>query len=338
MLFVEARELPMFDLSLTFAAGSSQDGNTPGIAVLTNAMLNEGVAGKDVSAIAQGFEGLGAAFGNGAYRDMAITSLRSLSDKDKRTPALNLFAEVVGKPTFPADSLARIKNQLLAGFEVQKQNPGKLASNELFSRLYGNHPYAHPTDGSAQSISAITLDQIKAFHNKTYTAGNAVIAIVGDLSRAEAEAMASQVSAALPKGPAVAKIAEPVEPKAGVNHIEFPSKQTHLLLAQLGVGRDDPDYPALLLVGLVALLHAGAWWVMQQAKAEPVVTPPEIPEMTVELTSPTPPAPPVEEPPPPPPPLPTSRQRPFSMKGITLRLSSKWRDTISSGLRTAVRL
>lgn len=49
---------------------------------------------------------------------------------------------------------------------------------------------------------------------------------------------------------------------------------------------------ALLLVGLVALLHAGAWWVMQQAKAEPVVTPPEIPEMTVELTSPAPPAPP----------------------------------------------
>ena len=247
VLFVEARELPMFDLSVTFAAGSSQDENTPGLAVLTNAMLNEGVTGKDVGAIAQGFEGLGAAFGNGAYRDMAIASLRSLSDVDKRTPALNLFAEVVGKPTFPADSLARIKNQLLAGFEVQKQNPGKLASNELFSRLYGSHPYGHPTDGSAQSIGSITLDQIKAFHNKAYTAGNAVIAIVGDLSRAEAEAIAAQVSAALPKGPAVAKIAQPVEPKAGETHIEFPSKQTQLLLAQLGVGRDDPDYPALLL-------------------------------------------------------------------------------------------
>ncbi|KQB52628.1 peptidase M16 [Pseudomonas endophytica] len=247
VLFVEARELPMFDLSLTFAAGSSQDGNTPGIAALTNAMLNEGVAGKDVGTIAEGFDSLGAAFGNGAYRDMAITSLRSLSDADKRTPALNLFAEVVGKPTFPADSLARIKNQMLAGFEIQKQNPGTLASNELFSRLYGNHPYAHPSDGTAQSISAITLDQIKAFHSKTYSAGNAVIAIVGDLSREQAEAMASQVSAALPKGPAVAKIAAPVEPKAGATHIEFPSKQTQLLLAQLGVDRDAPDYPALLL-------------------------------------------------------------------------------------------
>ncbi|MGH8375943.1 MAG: insulinase family protein, partial [Pseudomonas sp.] len=93
VLFVEAHELPMFDMRLIFAAGSSQDGDAPGVAVLTNAMLNEGVAGKDVGAIAQGFEGLGADFGNGAYKDMAIASLRSLSAKDKREPALKLFAE-----------------------------------------------------------------------------------------------------------------------------------------------------------------------------------------------------------------------------------------------------
>ncbi len=99
VLFVEAHELPMFDLRLTFAAGSSQDGKTPGLATLTNAMLNEGVAGKDVGAIAQGFEGLGADFGNGSYKDMAIASLRSLSAADKREPALKLFAQVVGKPT-----------------------------------------------------------------------------------------------------------------------------------------------------------------------------------------------------------------------------------------------
>ncbi|MDN5517031.1 MAG: insulinase family protein, partial [Pseudomonas sp.] len=114
VLFVEAHELPMFDLRLTFAAGSSHDDATPGIAALTNAMLNEGVTGKDVSAIAAGFEGLGADFGNGAYRDMAVASLRSLSAADKRTPALKLFAEVVGAPSFPEDALVRIKNQILA--------------------------------------------------------------------------------------------------------------------------------------------------------------------------------------------------------------------------------
>ena len=247
VLFVEARELPMFDLRLIFAAGSSQDGATPGVAMLTNAMLNAGVAGKDVGAIAEGFEGLGADFGNGSYKDMAVASLRSLSASDKREPALALFAEVVGKPTFPADALARIKNQVLAGFEYQKQNPGKLASLELMSRLYGDHPYAHPSEGTEQSIPPISLAQLQAFHEKAYAAGNVVIALVGDLSRSDAEAIAAQVSAALPKGPALAKIPEPVQPKASIGHIEYPSKQTHLLLAQLGIDRADPDYAALSL-------------------------------------------------------------------------------------------
>ncbi len=247
VLFVEARELPMFDLRVTFAAGSSQDGDTPGLATLTNAMLNEGVAGKDVTAIAQGFEGLGADFGNGAYRDMAVATLRSLSAADKREPALKLFAEVVGKPTFPEDALKRIKNQLLAGFEYEKQNPGKLAGKALFARLYGDHPYAHSSDGTADSIPPVTLDQLRAFHAKAYAAGNAVIALVGDLSRGEAETIAAQVSAALPRGPALAKPAQPSEPKPGITHIDFPSKQTHLLLAELGIDRNDPDYAALSL-------------------------------------------------------------------------------------------
>ena len=247
MLFVEARELPMFDMRLTFAAGSSQDQTLPGVAVLTNAMLNEGIKGKDVTAIAEGFDGLGAMFGNGAYRDMAVASIRSLSAPDKREPALKLFSEVVGKPTVPADALARIKNQLLAGFEYQKQNPGSLAGKELFKRLYGNHPYGHPSEGTAETIKPITLAQLKAFHSKAYAAGNAVIALVGDLSRDEAQAMAAQVSASLPKGPALAKLPAPVEPKAGETHIEFPSKQTHLMLAQLGITRNDPDFAALSL-------------------------------------------------------------------------------------------
>lgn len=247
VLFVEAHQLPMFDLRLTFAAGSSRDGDAPGLAMLTNAMLNEGVPGKDVTAIAEGFENLGADFGNGAYRDMAVASLRSLSDPAQREPALALFAQVIGQPTFPEDSLARIKNQVLAGFEFQKQNPGKLAGLKLFEQLYGDHPYAHPSEGTERSIPPITIAQLRDFHAKAYAAGNTVIALVGDLDRAQAEAVAAQVSAALPKGPALPPLAAPQAPKPGLTHIEFPSKQTHLLLAELGIDRRDPDYAALSL-------------------------------------------------------------------------------------------
>ena len=247
VLFVAAPQLPMFDLRLTFAAGSSQDAGTPGLAALTNAMLNEGVPGKDVTAIAEGFESLGAQFGNGAYRDMAVASLRSLSAREQREPALALFQQVIGQPTFPEDALARIKNQLLAGFEYQKQNPGKLAALQLFERLYGDHPYAHPSEGTEQSIPPIGTAQLRAFHQRAYAAGNVVIALVGDLSRAEAERIAADVSAALPEGPALPTIAQPQAPKPGLSHIEFPSSQTHLMLAELGVDRREPDYAALVL-------------------------------------------------------------------------------------------
>lgn len=247
VLFVEARQLPMFDLRLTFAAGSSRDDGVPGVATLTNAMLNEGVPGKDVTAIAQGFEGLGADFSNGGYRDMALVGLRSLSATEQREPALALFEQVIGQPTFPEDSLARIKNQLLAGFAYQKQNPGKLAGLELFRRLYGEHPYGHPSEGTEQTVPGISREQLQAFHQRAYAAGNAVIALVGDLSRGEAEAIAAQVSAALPKGSALPATEQPAEPKPGLSHIDFPSTQTHLMLAELGIDRRDPDYAALTL-------------------------------------------------------------------------------------------
>ena len=247
VLFVEARELPMFDLRLTFAAGSSQDRGVHGLALMTNAMLNEGIRGRDADAIAAGFESLGAQFGNGAYRDMAVASLRSLSDPQRREPALELFSEVVGRPMFPSDALTRVRNQVLSSIEFNKKNPGKLASQALFDALYGPHPYGHSSEGTAKSLNGIRQAQLRDFHRRAYTAGNAVIALVGDLSRSEAEAIAAQVSRALPAGRALAKTAEPVAPAPVHRHVEFPSNQTHLQIAQLGIPRGHPDYAALFL-------------------------------------------------------------------------------------------
>ncbi|NLJ12593.1 MAG: insulinase family protein, partial [Gammaproteobacteria bacterium] len=245
VLFMAAPELPMFDLRLTFAAGSSKDQQAYGLAGLTNAMLNEGSGKLDAGQIAARFEDLGAEFSSGSYRDMAVVTLRSLSDPKLSAPALELFSTVVAQPSFPADSLARIKNQLLAGFEYEKQNPGKLASLALFEQLYGEHAYAHPSAGDAQSIPTITRQQLQDFHRNYYTAQNAQIALVGDLTLAQAKAISEAVSSSLPSGPAAAVTAKPVASGAAKTHIEFPSSQTHILLAQLAVERGDPDYPAL---------------------------------------------------------------------------------------------
>lgn len=247
VLFVEAHELPMFDIRLTFAAGSSRDGDKPGVALLTNAMLNEGVEGMDVTAIAQTFEGVGASFSNGSYRDMAVAGLRSLTDQKKRETALNLFTKVLGEPTFPESSFKRIKDQILTGFEIQKKTPSSLLSKEFYTKLYGKHPYAHSSDGNPDSIKKMTVEDLNEFYKKSYSANNVVIALVGDLSRQEAEAIAEQVSSALPTSETLIAIEPAQAGKAGKYHIEFPSQQTHIVLGELGVTRNDPDFAALYL-------------------------------------------------------------------------------------------
>jgi len=251
VMFVEARELPMFDLRLTFAAGSSRDADKPGLAMITNYLLNEGVAGKNAQQIAQTFEALGTAFENQTGKDMASASLRCLSFADKREPALKLFAEVVGKPTFPADSIDLYKQGALANFSSNKQSPEELASIELDKRLFGDHPYARPKEGDADNLPLITLAHIQAFHKNAYAAGNVIIVLVGNLTRDEAQTIAAQVSAALPEGPALEKIERCAEPQSVRIHIEYPSTQTDLRLAQIAMDRNDPDYAALSMANKI---------------------------------------------------------------------------------------
>ena len=105
-----------------------------------------------------------------------------------------LFDGVVGKPTFPADSFARIKNQMLAGFEYEKQNPGKLASLELMNRCTAITPTRIPATAGA-TVPAITVAQVKAFDEQALRRRQRCDCAGGDLSRAEAEAIAAQVPA-----------------------------------------------------------------------------------------------------------------------------------------------
>ena len=152
VLFVESHEVPMLDIRLVFNAGSARDDALPGVANFVNAMLNEGTENFSVDQIAEKFEGLGANFGNGAYRDMAIASLRTLSDSDYRDKALPLFYEVVTKPAFPETSMERIRKQLLIALEHKKQRPSSTASEAFFKTLYADHPYGSPSDGTETSL------------------------------------------------------------------------------------------------------------------------------------------------------------------------------------------
>ncbi|MEH6388576.1 M16 family metallopeptidase [Pseudomonas profundi] len=243
--FMQADELPMLDVQVLFAAGASRDGDQPGLATLTNAMLNEGTGDKDAGDIAAGFERLGAQFSNSSHRDMALASLRSLTAADKLDPALALFAEVVSRPSFPQDAFERLRNQLLAGLRYRLQRPAALASEAFWAELYSDHPYGSLPEGTPESLQQITPAQLEGFHQQFYASGNAVIAMVGAIDRQQAERIAQRLADAMPEGPAAAKtpVPDPIEPEP--THIPFDAQQTHILVGQRGISRHDPDYAAL---------------------------------------------------------------------------------------------
>lgn len=248
VLFIAADALPMVDVQVVFDAGSVRDGNAYGIAQLTSELLGEGAGTRDADAIAATFEGLGARFGHHAQRDMAVVSLRSLTDPALLDPALELLATVLARPTFPADALERVRGQMQVALQAELQSPGSLAAKAFFRALYDDHPYGGPPNGTPESLAALTRDDVVAFFARHYVARNALVAIVGDLDRAAAEALAEQVTAGLAAGspapdlPPVPPLLVPISV-----HVDHPSAQTHVLVGQPGMRRGDPDYFALYL-------------------------------------------------------------------------------------------
>lgn len=246
VVFVAAQELPMVDIRITFDAGSARDGDTPGLALLTNGLLAEGTGELDADAIAERFEDIGARFGNTVNRDSASVSLRSLSDPQWLKPALDTFTRVAGQPSFPANALERERQRALIALQGEKQSPQSLIDKAFYAQVYNGHDYASPVSGTEQSLSAIGRTDIVKFHQRYYGAGNATIAIVGDLDRKAAEALADALSAQLPKGDKAAPIAAFDKAHKGQRvHIEHPSTQTHIMVGLPSLKRGDPDHFAL---------------------------------------------------------------------------------------------
>jgi zinc protease len=241
--FVPAPELPMVDVRVVFAAGSARDGSLPGLAGLTNGLLDKGAAGLSADAIAEQLDGLGAQLGSGSLRDMAWVSLRSLSDAAHFDPAVGLMVKVLGKPDFNPRDVNRERERTLVALRHADQQPGDIAEYHFYADIYGRHPYASRPIGTEDSLKRITRGNIQAFHHRYYVAANATIAIVGDIDRAGAERLAQRLSAALPAGQPAPPLPD-VAPlsKAGEDRVFHPSTQTHVLTGAPGIDRKDPDF------------------------------------------------------------------------------------------------
>jgi zinc protease len=242
--FVENHDLPMLDLTVTFAAGSGFDvAEKSGVAGLTHRMLDLGAEGLSEDEIARNLADIGAQFGKNFDADRAGVSLRTLSSAAERAQALDIMARVLQHPLFRENILAREKTRLIAGLKEDETKPESIAEKAFSKAVFGGHPYGLPSAGEVATVESIQRADIEAFYRSHYSAQNSVVAIMGDVTRAEAEAIAQKLTKELPQGVAAAQIAPvTMQIKANEQRIAHPATQSHILMGAPGMARKDPDY------------------------------------------------------------------------------------------------
>ncbi len=243
--FVENHDLPIIDMAVNFSAGSARDTKaTSGVAGVTRYMMTLGAAGMNEEVITNKFADIGAVLGGELDNDRAAFRLRTLTSES--TKALETFNQILHKPDFPLAALDREKVRIIAGINESGTQPESISNKAFMKALYSEHPYSLDESGEVDTITAMKRDDLVAFYNQFYTAKSAVIALIGDMTEAEARAIAESTSAGLPQTSAVQKIAEVALPTApNVQSINHPATQAHILMGYPGIKRGDADYFSL---------------------------------------------------------------------------------------------
>lgn len=255
VLFVENHSIPILDVSVEFDAGSRRDPQgKAGTAELTNAMLARGLRASQTplvepamteAQISDAFADIAAQRSGGAGADRAGATLRTLVSRAERSAAVSLLARVLAHPSFPEDFLARDKARTIAAIREDETKPEAIASKAFWGVLYGEHPYAK--QATAESVQAITRDDLVAFHSTYYVANRAVISMIGDISREEANEIAQQLTLRLPQGVALPPLPEVQLMPTAEERIVHPASQAHVLIGMPALARGDADYFALIV-------------------------------------------------------------------------------------------
>ncbi len=248
VVVVSQHEQPAVSLRMLVKSGSAQDPEgRPGVAGMVGALLDQGTARQSSGQISDAIDYVGGALGSGAGTDLSYVNVLVL--KDKFDFALDLMSEVVRTPSFPQDELDRVRQQALSAMGVNMQDPEFVADAVIDRLVYGFHPYGLPGNGTPDSLSAITRDDLVQFHSAWFSPNNALLAVVGDVNVEEAFAGVTRIFGDWkPAQTPVQPLAEVPEPTRRVVLVDRPNAiQTEIRAGHVAIARKHPDYMALNL-------------------------------------------------------------------------------------------
>jgi len=248
---VEERGLPFVAIELLFDGGTSLDApGALGAVNLMTALIEEGAGEMDARAFSIAREALAARFRFRAGRDSLVVSAEMLTEN--RDAAADLLRTALTEPRFDADAIERVRGQVLSSIASDMQDPRALAGLRWNAEVFGDHPYGAPDDGTAESVAALTRDDLVAAHRGALARDRVHVAAVGDIGADDLAALVDRLLSGLPETGAPLPGPAGFHAPGGVTVVPYDTPQSVIVFGQEGIARDDPDFfPAFVMAEIL---------------------------------------------------------------------------------------
>ncbi len=184
----ESNEVPTINIQLYIKGGHELDANDPqkaGLASLTAALMNESTQNYSSEEISEELRLIASSISVSGGRSETVVGLSTLSKNLTRT--MELFEEILYRPAFTEEDFSRVKQQQLESIRASYQNPAAVASQIYNRLLYGDeHIYSVPTSGLEETVSRITIEDVRTFYESYMSPEITEVVVVGDITEEEA--------------------------------------------------------------------------------------------------------------------------------------------------------
>lgn len=250
IILAERHNLPIVDINIAFegAGNAAAPIEQPSLAAFTASLLTAGTQKLSEDELLDQVNDLAAELNSGSTMEYANIRLRSLSNPKSLQAAVQLVNQSLTQPRFDTAVLTRNQQEAATALAQNETNPDFLAARAAGRLNYPHHPYNRTTLINRNNIFAINRNNIVHFYQQHYAQNNAIIAVVGDLTRKQTEQLVHQIMKGLPHH---AKASVAIPPVAATpsekQHITFHGEQAKIVLTMPFIRRDDPDYYPLIV-------------------------------------------------------------------------------------------
>jgi zinc protease len=250
LLVREDNRLPLISISAVFRGGLlAETKETNGITRLYSRALLKGTKTRSAEEIADSIEGVGGGIGSDSGNNSFSVGVDVM--RPDLALGVELLADILQNPAFPGGEVELERKTQIAGIKADEEQITSVARNLVRQNLFGPHPYGLRNLGTPESVSSITPDQLRAFHEKYAVAKNGVIAVFGDVKASEVVALFEKYFAKMRSGELAFPDVEKPAPATGIAPAtaNLDKKQAVLMFGFQGASVDDPDRTALELIG-----------------------------------------------------------------------------------------